>query len=80
MGRSLKKIRERKAMSIQEVLNELRKRFRISFSSSSFSRMELGRSYPKANIVAALCVIYNVRLESVMLNNDYDYQPESDPY
>lgn len=79
IGRTLKRIRERKNFSKQEIIRELKKRFRIHFSASSFSRMESGQSTPKANIVAALCLIYDVNLLNIMLtNHEYDYNPSQE--
>lgn len=79
IGRTLKRIRERKSLNKQEVTKELKKRFRIHFPASSFSRMESGLSAPKANIVAALCLIYDVNLLNIMLtNHEYDYNPSQE--
>lgn len=79
IGRSLKRIRERKNLNKPEIVRELKKRFRIHFSASSFSRMESGQSAPKANIVAALCLIYDVTLQSILLTGyEYDYNPSQE--
>lgn len=79
IGRTLKRIRERKNLNKQEIVRELKKRFRIHFSASSFSRMESGQSIAKATIVAALCLIYDVNLQSILLTGyEYDYNPSQE--
>lgn len=81
IGRTLKRIRERKKLSLAQTSKELQKRFRIYYSPASLSRMESGRGQARANIVAALSVIYNVTLESILLTNyEYGYSPEPEEW
>ena len=69
LGKFLKKIREDKRMTLLEVTAYLQM-YRIKCSHANLSRIEAGLQKPKADLVAALAIIYEISTEDILFRGN----------
>jgi transcriptional regulator with XRE-family HTH domain len=65
VGKYLKKLREERRMSLNEVIAYLQLH-RIKCSKSNLGRIEQEDSFPRSDVLAGLALIYEVDTDSVL--------------